>query len=46
VLEVLRLPLFVYSSLTNEIVWRGRRHHINPDCTTRIVAESAEELTE
>ena len=46
VLEFLRLPLLVYSSLTSEIVWRGRRLHINPDCTTRIVAEHAEEWTE
>jgi len=46
VLEFLRLPLLVYSSLTSEIVWRGRRLHINPDCTTRIVAGHAEEWTE
>jgi ceramide glucosyltransferase len=46
VLEFLRLPLLVYSGLTSEIVWRGRRLHINPDCTTRIVAEHAEEWTE
>ena len=46
VMEFLRLPLLVYSGLTNEIVWRGRRHRINPDCTTRIVAEHAEEWAE
>jgi hypothetical protein len=46
VLEFLRLPLLVYSSLTSEIVWRGRRLHINPDCTTNIVAEHVEERSE
>jgi hypothetical protein len=42
----LGLPLLVYSGLTTEIIWRGRRHRINPDCTTRIVAEHAEEWAE
>ena len=46
VLEFLRLPLLVYSSLTSEILWRGRRLHINPDCTIRVVAENAEEWAE
>ncbi len=45
-LEFLRLPLLVYSCLTNEIVWRGRRHRIDPDCTTTIVAENAGEWIE
>jgi len=45
-LEFLRLPLLAYSSVTSEIVWRGRRLHINPDCTTTVVAEYAEEWTE
>jgi ceramide glucosyltransferase len=45
VLEFLRLPLLLYSSLSSEILWRGRRLHINADCTTRIVAEHTEEWT-
>jgi ceramide glucosyltransferase len=35
--ELLRLPLILHSCLTNEIVWRGRRFRIDPDCTMRIV---------
>jgi len=46
VLDYFRLPLLVYSSLTSETVWRGRRLHINPDCTTNIVAEHVEERSE
>jgi hypothetical protein len=46
VLEFLRLPLLIYSSLTSEIVWRGRRLRINPDCTTTIVAELTGERAE
>lgn len=37
--ELFRLPLVIYSRLTNEIVWRGRRLRINPDCTTRLVVK-------
>jgi ceramide glucosyltransferase len=37
--ELLRLPLVIYSRLTNEILWRGRRLGINPDCTVRLVDE-------
>jgi ceramide glucosyltransferase len=33
--ELLRLPLVVYSCLTNKIIWRGRRLRILPDGTTR-----------
>ena len=43
VLEFFRLPLLVYSALTSEIAWRGRKLRINPDCTTNIVAEYAED---
>jgi ceramide glucosyltransferase len=46
VLEFLRLPLLVHSGLTSEIVWRGRRLRINPDCTTSIVSEHAERWAE
>ena len=46
VLEFLRLPLLIYSGLTSEIVWRGRRLRINPDCTTSIVSEHAERWAE
>jgi ceramide glucosyltransferase len=41
VLEFLRLPLLIYSGLTSDIVWRGRRLRIDPDGTTTIVAEHA-----
>jgi ceramide glucosyltransferase len=34
--ELFRLPLVVYSCLTDEIVWRGRRLRVNSDGTTRI----------
>jgi hypothetical protein len=37
--ELLRLPLVVYSRLTNEILWRGRTLGINPDCTVGLVDE-------
>lgn len=37
-LELLRLPLLVYSCLTNEVVWRNRKFHVDPDGTTRTVA--------
>jgi ceramide glucosyltransferase len=33
--ELLRLPLVVYSCVTNEIIWRGRRLRVSPDGTTR-----------
>ena len=46
VLEFLRLLLLIYSGLTSDMVWRGRRLHINPDCTTTIVAEHAGERAE
>jgi ceramide glucosyltransferase len=36
VLELLRLPLLLYSCCTNEIVWRGRRFRVDADGTTRI----------
>lgn len=36
-LELLRLPLLLYSCLTNEIQWRSRKLRVNPDGTTRIV---------
>jgi ceramide glucosyltransferase len=32
--ELFRLPLVLYSCLTNEIMWRGRRLHVGPDGTT------------
>jgi hypothetical protein len=41
VLEFLRLPLLIYSGLTSDIVWRGRRLRIDPDGTTTIVTEHA-----
>jgi ceramide glucosyltransferase len=46
VLEFLRLPLLIYSGLTSVIVWRGRRLHTIPDCTTTMVAEHAGERAE
>jgi ceramide glucosyltransferase len=41
--ELLRLPLVIYSRLTNEILWRGRRLGINSDCTVRLITEYGEE---
>lgn len=38
--ELLKLPLVIHSSLTNEIVWRGRRLRINHDCTITRLVES------
>ena len=35
--ELFRLPLVLYSCLTDEIVWRGGRFHVESDGTTRIV---------
>ncbi|KAB8144502.1 glycosyltransferase [Chloroflexia bacterium SDU3-3] len=35
--ELCRLPLFIHSWATSEIMWRGRRFRINADCTTTIV---------
>jgi hypothetical protein len=40
--ELLRLPLVIYSRLTNEILWRGRRLGINSDCTVRLVDDNDE----
>ena len=39
VLELARLPLALYSSITSEISWRGRRFRIAPDRTVQLVAE-------
>jgi ceramide glucosyltransferase len=36
-LEILRLPLLLYSGLTNEVEWRSRKLRVNRDGTTRIV---------
>lgn len=33
ILDLLRPPLLVHSFLTNHIVWRGRRVHVDSDCT-------------
>jgi len=33
--ELFRLPLVVYSCLTDEIMWRGRRYRVERDGTTR-----------
>jgi ceramide glucosyltransferase len=38
--ELLRLPLVVYSCLTSEIVWRGRRLRVSPDGTTTFAEAS------
>jgi ceramide glucosyltransferase len=37
--ELARLPLAVYSGLTSEISWRGRRFRIAPDRTAQLVPE-------
>ena len=37
ILELFRLPLLLYSCLTNEVVWRNRRFRVDSDGTTRIV---------
>jgi ceramide glucosyltransferase len=37
--ELARLPLAVYSTLTSEISWRGRRFRIAPDRTAQLVPE-------
>ena len=34
--DFLRAPLLIHSSFSNEIVWRGRRIHINSDCSVAI----------
>jgi len=36
-LELLRLPLLLYSSFTNDVVWRSRRLHVESDGTTTSV---------
>lgn len=40
ILELFRLPLLLYSCLTNEIVWRSRRFRVDSDGTTRILEAS------
>jgi ceramide glucosyltransferase len=40
--EAVRLPLVVYSSVTSEVSWRGRRLRIAPDCTVKLVPERGE----
>jgi ceramide glucosyltransferase len=39
--ELLRLPLVLYSCVTDEIVWRGRRFRVDSDGTTRIAGTRA-----
>ncbi len=34
--DFLRVPLLIQSFLSNEIVWRGRRIHINSDCSVAV----------
>jgi ceramide glucosyltransferase len=33
ILDFFKVPLLIYSFMTNEIVWRGRKVRIEPDCT-------------
>jgi ceramide glucosyltransferase len=33
ILDLFKAPLLVYSFMTNEIVWRGRKVRVNSDCT-------------
>jgi ceramide glucosyltransferase len=39
--ELFRLPLVLYSFFTDEIVWRGRRFHVDSDGTARMAQPRA-----
>jgi ceramide glucosyltransferase len=35
--EAVRLPLVAYSWMTNAVIWRGRKMHVNRDCSVRML---------